>query len=77
MVYTVLTFVLFGAILAQDNAGSSVANWLLECYNNSYLQDRNARLPSTINILIDLIRKVEGGPTSLDARQLSIQLIHR
>lgn len=74
---SVLLLLFFNIVLAQENAASSVAPSLLECYNNSYLLDRNARLPSTINVLIDLIRKVEDGPTSLDARQLAIQLIHR
>lgn len=77
MIYSALIIFLFDAVLAQENTASSVAPSLLECYNNSYLQDRNTRLPSTINVLIDLIRKVEDGPTSLDARQLAVQLIHR
>lgn len=77
VIYSVLIVFLFDAALAQENAASSVAPSLLECYNNSYLLDRNARLPSTINVLIELIRKVEDGPASLDARQLAIQLIHR
>lgn len=61
---------------AQENAGSSVANSLIECYNTTE-HSKDRLLPATVNVLLDLIRRVEDGPTSVDARQLAIQLIHR
>lgn len=64
-------------VVAQENAGSSVANSLIECYNTTEFLNKDQRLPSTINVLIDLIRKVEDGPTALDAREVSRQLIQR
>lgn len=71
-----VVFTVFLYARAQENSGSSVSSALLECYNTTeYTKDR--LLPSTINILIDLIRKVEDGPTAMDARQLAVQLIHR
>lgn len=66
-----------GLAYSQENAGSSVASSIIECYNNSDFLTKDRLLPSTINVLLDLIRKVEDGPTALDARELSIQLIHR
>ncbi|GJQ65752.1 hypothetical protein Trydic_g11936 [Trypoxylus dichotomus] len=62
---------------AQQNAGRSVAPALQECYNNSELNQRDRRLPTSINVLIDLIRKAEDGRTAQDARQMAIELIHR
>lgn len=61
---------------AQENAGSSVANSLIECYNTTE-HSKDRLLPTTVNVLLDLIRRVEDGPTTLDARQLAIQLIQR
>ncbi|XP_055855905.1 uncharacterized protein LOC129919096 isoform X2 [Episyrphus balteatus] len=63
---------------AQENAQLQIPPSLVECYNTSYYMNRDNRLPSTINTLIDLIRKVENSPDfNLDARQLSVALLHR
>lgn len=64
-------------ISAQENAGSSVAKSLRECYNTTEHLDRDSRPPTTIGILIDLIRKVENGRTPPDTRTLSLSIIHR
>ncbi|XP_055907515.1 uncharacterized protein LOC129942548 [Eupeodes corollae] len=63
---------------AQENAQLQIPPSLVECYNTSYYMNRDNRLPSTINTLIDLIRKVENSPDfNMDARQLSVALLHR
>ncbi|KRT78890.1 hypothetical protein AMK59_8284 [Oryctes borbonicus] len=72
-----LVFFLIQIIYGQQNAGRSVAPALQECYNNTVLRERGRKLPSSINILVDLIRKAEDGRTTQDARQMSIELIHR
>lgn len=68
---------LLGVVTAQDNAGSNVADGLLQCYNTTELMHREFRLPSTINILIDLIRQVEDGKSNQNAMSFAIELIHR
>lgn len=63
---------------AQENAQLQIPPSLVECYNTSYYMNRDNRLPSTINTLIDLIRKVENSPDfNMDARQLAVALLHR
>ncbi|XP_022901174.1 uncharacterized protein [Onthophagus taurus] len=74
--YLTILFCLNNHIDAQ-NYGSSIAPYLVECYNQTDLFVADRRLPSTINVLIDLIRKAEDGRTTQDARQLSSELIHR
>ncbi|XP_062561735.1 uncharacterized protein LOC134225564 [Armigeres subalbatus] len=80
------TIVLFTAILlgvlvpnhGQENVQTRVAPSLLECYENANIFERDNRLPMTMNILIELIRKVEDSPEfNQDMRQLSIALLHR
>lgn len=62
----------------QENVQTRVAPGLLECYENPALFERDSRLPMTMNMLIELIRKVEDGPQfQQDMRQLSIGLLHR
>lgn len=73
----VLIIPLLQLSLGQQNAGRSVAPALQECYNNTVLKDTDSRLPTTINVLIDLIRKAENGRATQDARQMSVELIHR
>lgn len=72
-----LLIVAIHTVSAQQNAGRSVAPALQECYNTQELLETGRRLPSSINVLIDLIRRAEDGRATQDARQLSIELIHR
>lgn len=76
-----LIAVLLGVLLethGQENAQTRVAPALLECYQNPELFERDLRLPMTINMLIELIRKVEDVPEyRVDIRQLTIALLHR
>ncbi|KAF2884989.1 hypothetical protein ILUMI_21163 [Ignelater luminosus] len=79
MIFRVLVlsvFLIIGA-KSQDNAGSSVAKALLECYNKTENLDRELRPPSSINVLIELIRRIESGPSIQNDREISIELIHR
>ncbi|KAK5639306.1 hypothetical protein RI129_011798 [Pyrocoelia pectoralis] len=62
---------------SQENAANSVAPALIKCYNNTNNLDRERRLPSSINILIALIRKIEAAPYIQNDRELSMQLIQR
>ncbi|XP_055597479.1 uncharacterized protein LOC129747349 [Uranotaenia lowii] len=62
----------------QENIMTRVAPGLLECYTNPEMFERDNRLPMTMNMLIELIRKVEDSPgLNEDMRQLSIALLHR
>lgn len=70
-------FLISRTVLGQQNAARSVAPALQECYNATDLKDTDRRLPTTINVLIDLIRKAEDGRSTQDARQMAIELIHR
>lgn len=63
--------------LSQENAGTSIAPSLEECYNNTLYVTRDYRLPSSISVLVELIRKIEDASPNLDARELSYQLLHR
>uniref|UniRef100_A0A182WF71 VWFA domain-containing protein n=1 Tax=Anopheles minimus TaxID=112268 RepID=A0A182WF71_9DIPT len=63
---------------AQENVLTRVAPALLECYENGHIFERDNRLPMTMNMLIELIRKVEDAPGfQQDIRQLAISLLHR
>ncbi|KAB0801022.1 hypothetical protein PPYR_05376 [Photinus pyralis] len=62
---------------SQENAANSIAPGLRECYNNMNYFDREKRLPSSINVLIALIRKIEKAPYIQNDRELSMQLIQR
>lgn len=79
MIFRIIVLSLFLIIgtKSQDNAGSSVAKALLECYNKTENLDRELRPPSSINVLIELIRKIESGPSIQNDREISVELIHR
>ncbi|CAG4979044.1 unnamed protein product [Parnassius apollo] len=62
---------------AQLTAQSSLAPELRECYTNPVLVDRNNLPPTTIPVLIDIIRKIEDNPNiNVDLRQLAVLLLH-
>ncbi|CAH2989442.1 unnamed protein product [Chilo suppressalis] len=61
----------------QATAQSSVAPELRECYMDPNLVNRNNLPPTTMPVLIDIIRKIENNPNiNLDLRMLSTQLLH-
>ncbi|EDS37675.1 conserved hypothetical protein [Culex quinquefasciatus] len=77
-----LIAILLGALVeyahGQENVQTRVAPSLIECYNRPELFERDERLPMTMNMLIELIRKVEDVPEyRVDIRQLTIALLHR
>ncbi|XP_050666239.1 uncharacterized protein LOC126966309 [Leptidea sinapis] len=65
------------SVHAQLNAQSSVAPDLRECYTAPYLVDRNNLPPTTLQVLIDIIQKIEDDPNvNVDLRQLVLLLLH-
>ncbi|KAF5281458.1 hypothetical protein FQA39_LY17776 [Lamprigera yunnana] len=62
---------------SQENAENYVAPALLECYNSTEILNREIRLPSSINVLIALLQKIESGPSKQNDRELAVELIHR
>lgn len=72
-----LSLLIVGTI-AQENAQTRVPDSLAECYRDPLLLVRDNRLPMTINMLIELIRKVEDTPgLNQDIRTLAVSMIHR
>ncbi|XP_049877845.1 uncharacterized protein LOC126375043 [Pectinophora gossypiella] len=62
---------------AQLTAQTSVAPELRECYMDSNLVNRNNLPPTTIPVLIDIIRQIEDNPNvNVDLRQLAVLLLH-
>jgi hypothetical protein len=73
----ILVAIAVASVQAQATAQSSVAPELRECYTNTTLLNRNNLPPTTIQILIDIIRKIEDNPNiNLDLRMLAAQLLH-
>ncbi|CAK1601948.1 unnamed protein product [Parnassius mnemosyne] len=62
---------------AQLTAQSSLAPELRECYTDPALVNRNNLPPTTMPVLIDIIRKIEDNPNiNVDLRQLAVLLLH-
>lgn len=62
----------------QENTQTRIPSSLAECYTNPEITNRDNRLPMNINMLIELIRKIEDAPGfSQDIRTLSTSLVHR
>lgn len=69
---------LFPAARAQENSMANVPKSLLECYNNSYLLNRNNKLPQNVPTFLAILRKIEDTPgLNMDLRTLSVALLHR
>ncbi|XP_058124178.1 uncharacterized protein LOC131285341 [Anopheles ziemanni] len=67
-----------GVVSAQENVLTRVAPSMMECYEDPATFERDNRLPMTMNMLIELVRKVEDTPGfQQDIRQLSISILHR
>ncbi|KAJ8735512.1 hypothetical protein PYW07_007132 [Mythimna separata] len=66
-----------GSAHGQQTAQTRVADSLSECYSNPDLANRNNLPPVTIQVLIDIIRKIEDNPdVNMDLAQLSSVLLH-
>lgn len=62
----------------QENTQTRIPSSLAECYTNPEILNRDGRLPMNINMLIELIRKVEDSQGfTQDIRTLSTSLVHR
>ena len=62
----------------QDNIQTRVPAQLMDCYRDREIHERDMRLPSNINMLIELIRRIEDSPGfNMDMRQLAVTLLHR
>lgn len=62
----------------QENVRTQIPSSLTECYTLPDIVNRDSRLPSNINLLIELIRKVEDWPAvNMDMRQMASTLVHR
>ncbi|KFB47520.1 AGAP011476-PA-like protein [Anopheles sinensis] len=67
-----------GVVSAQENVLTRVAPSMMECYEDPATFERDNRLPMTMNMLIELVRKVEDTPGfQQDIRQLAISILHR
>ncbi|XP_075971845.1 uncharacterized protein LOC142973741 [Anticarsia gemmatalis] len=73
----ILLVTIVGCTQAQQTAQTRVASELSECYSDTTLVNRNNLPPVTIQVLIDIIRKIEDNPNvNMDLRQLSAVLLH-
>ncbi|XP_076261721.1 uncharacterized protein LOC143197282 [Rhynchophorus ferrugineus] len=75
-----LLILTISGVFTQDNAENGVAKLLLDCYNNTAIPGitiANERPPSSINLLVEYIRKLEDANPTLNARELSLQIIQR
>lgn len=74
-------FVLLGLstqIYGQENIHKNLAKSVQECYNNTDLLGANMKMPMTMNLLIDLIRKAESNKLErLDLKDMATSLLHR
>ncbi|KAM3967620.1 uncharacterized protein ACR2FA_011171 isoform 2-T2 [Aphomia sociella] len=79
MFWIVLAFsAILGTAHAQTTAESNVAPELRECYTDPLLLDRNNLPPVTVQVLIDIIQKIEDSPNvNVDLRVLSVLLLHK
>lgn len=74
----IVILVLCQIVSAQENAQTRIPQSLMVCYEDPEIRERDNRLPSNINMLIELIRKVEDTPgINLDMRQMALALVHR
>ncbi|KAJ2947821.1 hypothetical protein O0L34_g9609 [Tuta absoluta] len=77
MYWSALILLAASGASAQLTAQSSVAPGLRECYINGTLLNRNNLPPTTIPVLIDIIRQIEDNPNvNFDLRQLAVLLLH-
>lgn len=73
IIYVLLLVII---IILSVNCDRKIPNYLEECYTNKTLS--GPRLPMTLNVLIDIFRKVEiFTQTSVDLRLMVTSMLHR
>lgn len=78
MLLMLVVGILISNVRTQENAQTRIPASLAECYENPVIYERDNRLPSTINTLIELIRKIEDSPNyTQDLRQVATSILHR
>lgn len=75
-IFALSVLLAFQLVISQENIEKNLAKGLQECYNTTELLDANMKLPMTMNLLIDLIRKIEN-KYPMDLRVLSTSLLNR
>ncbi|XP_012278455.1 uncharacterized protein LOC105698628 isoform X2 [Orussus abietinus] len=65
-------------IFARENASKKLPSVVVECYNDTYILNKDNRLPHTMQTLIALLRKIEDiEGLNMDSRTLSSVILHR
>lgn len=73
-----LVILCMASVQGQENAQTRLSAGLTECYQDANLFDRENRLPVTMNMLIEIIRKAEDSPeVRNDINLMTTSLIHR
>lgn len=73
-IYVVLVRI-FSCLGQNDNMKTIISSYLRECYSESRLLNRNNLPPTTLPVLLDLIRKIEDQELG-DMRQISTAIVH-
>ncbi|GBP39809.1 hypothetical protein EVAR_88311_1 [Eumeta japonica] len=64
-------------VYAQDGVRTIISDYLVECYSEPGLLDRNNLPPMTLPVLLDIIRKIEEHPNLIgNLRQISTFIVH-
>lgn len=62
--------------ISGQGYGKTLSPFLMECYSEPNLLDRNNLPPMTLPVMLDIIRKIEDHPNSVgDMRQISTAII--
>lgn len=77
LVTTLFTVLLLGVAQAQENAGDVVASGLKPCYENINIFYKDNLPPASLNVALDLIRRIEDGLSKQNAREFSAEILHR
>lgn len=64
--------------ISGQGYGKTLSPFLMECYSEPNLLDRNNLPPMTLPVMLDIIRKIEDHPNSVgDMRQISTAIIFK
>lgn len=75
--FVVAVALCIGVCKGQENIQTRIPDSLIECYQRQDVFQRDSRLPSNINMLIELIRKVEDAVPLQAMQQIATSLVHR
>lgn len=75
--FVVLFIVYLSGAFALETTQTGVALSLMECYNDSTITQKDNKLPMTMNVLIELVRKAEKSQQPTDLRLLSTSMLQR